>query len=164
MHPLTEKQLRASFVNCSKGEATRLNVPRNLSAVPWKDLDFLGWRDPQSPERGYVVGEHEGRLCGVVLRAPSSRPGPARSTCSLCLTAHTGGVSLMVAPRAGKPGRQGNSVGTYICADLSCSLYVRDKLSTGTTGMPETLTVEQRAERLRTNLTAFLARILRQPS
>ena len=46
------------------------------------------------------------------------------------------GVSLMVAPRAGRAGQQGNSVGTYICSDLTCSLVVRGKVQTGT--QPET--------------------------
>jgi FBP C-terminal treble-clef zinc-finger len=40
--PLTEQQIRAAFVNCSKGEAKRLHVPRDLAGQPWADLDFLG--------------------------------------------------------------------------------------------------------------------------
>ena len=45
MEPLTEPEIRASFANCSKGEAGRIKVP-DLAAVPWGDLDFLGWADP----------------------------------------------------------------------------------------------------------------------
>ncbi|WP_342782051.1 FBP domain-containing protein [Trebonia kvetii] len=44
-------------MNCTKGEAKRLNVPRDLAELPWEDLDFLGWRDQQSPERAYLVAE-----------------------------------------------------------------------------------------------------------
>lgn len=160
MTPLSEPQIRASFVNCSKGEAKRLNIPRDLGQRPWDDLDYLGWRDPQSPQRGYLVAEADGRLCGIVLRAPESTVGHARkSMCSLCLTVQSGGVSLMVAPRAGKAGQQGHSVGTYICSDLACSLYVRRKRETGTPGMHETLTIDQRVDRLVGNLTSFLARV-----
>jgi hypothetical protein len=36
-----------------------------------------------------------------------------------------GGVTLMTARRAGPDGRQGNSVGQYLCTDLACSLYAR---------------------------------------
>jgi hypothetical protein len=50
-------------------------------------------------------------------------------------------------------------VGTYICSDLACSLYVRGKRDTGTAGMHETLSTEQRADRLRENLGAFVVRI-----
>ncbi len=161
MTPLTEPQIRATFVNCTKGEARRLHVPRDLAGRPWADLDYVGWRDPQSPLRGYLVAELEDTPYGVVLRAPESGVGHARkSMCSLCLTVQSGGVSLMVAPRAGKAGQQGNSVGTYICADLACSLYVRGKRQTGTPGMHETLTVEERVARLRDNLASFVGRVL----
>jgi hypothetical protein len=79
--------------------------------------------------------------------------------CSLCITVQSGGVSLMVAPRAGKAGQQGNSVGTYICSDLDCSLVVRGRRSTGSPGMHETLSVEQRAARLVTNLESFVRQV-----
>jgi hypothetical protein len=158
--PLTEPQIRASFVNCTKGEAKRLNVPRDLADRPWADLDYLGWRDPQSRNRGHLVAPYDGGLVGLVLRAPDKTPGAARkSMCSLCMTVHSGGVTLMVAPRPGKAGQQGHSVGTYICADLQCSLYVRHKLTTGTPRMHETLTLEQRVERLTANLETFVARV-----
>ena len=96
----------------------------------------------------------------MVLRINEASVGAARkSMCSLCITVRSGGVSLMVAPRAGKAGQQGNSVGTYICSDLACSLYVRGRLRTGTPGMHETLSVEQRIERLVGNLESFVAKV-----
>jgi hypothetical protein len=158
--PLTESQIRTSFVNLTKGEAKRMNVPRDLAERPWDDLDYLGWRDPQAPARGYLVAPLGERLLGVALRAPETRSAQ-RSMCSVCLTVRSGGVSLLVAPRAGKAGQQGHTVGTYLCADLACSLYVRGKLSTGTPTMHETLSVEQRVARLSGNLEAFVARVVR---
>jgi hypothetical protein len=161
VEPLTEAQVRASFVNCSKGEAKRLNVPRHLADLAWEDLDFLGWRDPQSKVRGYLVAEHGGRPYGVVLRSTDGSAGaPRKNLCTLCLTPHgPGGVVLLVAPRAGKAGQNGDSVGTYICADLQCSLYVRGKRVSDAGRLPESLTAEQRIERLATNLDTFLARV-----
>ena len=174
MTPLTEPQIRASFVNLTQGEAKRLRIPRDLVERPWDDLEYVGWRDPQSPARGYLVAELvaepaggvAGALVGVALRAPESSAGHTRKNlCSLCLTLHTGGgVNLMVAPRAGRAGQQGHSVGTYICADLACSLYVRRKRETGTPRMHETLTVEQRIDRLATNLAAFVGRVRALPA
>jgi hypothetical protein len=158
--PLTEPEIRRSFINCTKGEARRLNLPLDLAERPWQELDYLGWRDPQSPGRGYLVMPGE-RPVGVVLRAPSATVGAARkSMCSICLTIRSGGVSLMVAPRAGRAGQAGNTVGTYICSDLLCSLYVRGKAHTGGPTVEETLTPEQRVARLRANLEAFVARVL----
>lgn len=160
MSPLTDRQIRASFVNCSKGEASRLSTPRDLADRPWDDLDYLGWRDPQSRTRGYLVAEYDGRLVGAVLRAPDAGIGARRSMCSLCLTVQSGGVALLVAPRAGKAGKQGHSVGTYICSNLACSLHVRGKLATEGAGMHETLSVEERVDRLVGNVHTFLRRIL----
>lgn len=162
MEHLDETTIRSSFVNCSKGEAKRMNLPRDLGAVRWDDLDYLGWRDPQAPLRGYLVGRHEGEWRGIVLRAPESVAGAGRrSMCNLCLTARTGGVSLLVAPRAGRSGQKGDSVGTYVCDDLQCSLYVRGRLSTGSVGMHETLPLEERIARLVDNVEVFIGRVLR---
>ncbi|NUS16925.1 MAG: FBP domain-containing protein [Streptomyces sp.] len=165
MDPLTDAQLRASFVNCSKGEAGRINLPRDLSALPWADLDFVGWRDPGAPDRAYLVAPASdgAGAVGLTLRATS---GPRRnlmrsSLCGLCLTGHSaGGVDLLAAPLAGPAGRQGNTVALYMCADLACSLYVRGKkTSVLVRRMEETLTEEEQIARTRRNLDAFLAKV-----
>lgn len=161
MTPLTSPQVRNAFVNLTKGEAGRVNMPLALAEQPWDDLDYLGWRDPKAPQRAYLVAEHDGRPCGVGLRLSESR-GPRKTMCSLCLT--VGDVALMVAPRAGRAGHAGHSVGTYICADLACSLFVRNKrrVATAVTAVTrETLTTDQKAARLTANVDAFLARVLR---
>ncbi|WP_395297950.1 FBP domain-containing protein [Kitasatospora hibisci] len=159
MKMLTEQEIRSAFVNCTKGEASRLNVPRDLAESPWDDLDFLGWRDPQAPDRAYLATELDGRTVAVALRSSGAAAWQARrSICSLCVTTHTGGVSLLVAPRAGRAGKQGNSVGAYICSDLACSLYVRGKREVGTR-LHESLTVEEKIRRTEANLAAFVARV-----
>ncbi|MFJ1755139.1 FBP domain-containing protein [Kitasatospora sp. NPDC088134] len=158
MRELTEPEIRAAFLNCSKGEAKRLNLPRELAEQPWGELDFLGWRDPQAPDRAYLVTDLGEGPQAVVLRSSSGSWQARRSICSLCVTTHTGGVSLLVAPLAGPAGRQGNSVGAYMCSDLACSLYVRGLRETGTK-MHESLTQQQRIDRTRDNLAAFLAKV-----
>ncbi|MEU1707477.1 FBP domain-containing protein [Streptomyces sp. NPDC005706] len=162
MRPLTEQDIRDSFVNCSKGEAKRLAVPRDLGERPWDDLDFLGWREPGAPDRSYLVAEREDGLVGVALRYPTARRGLLhRSLCSVCLTTHPGGgVSLMTARKAGPAGREGNSVGVYMCTDLACSLYVRGKKVPQSGGrFEESLTLEEQIARATGNLYAFLDRI-----
>ena len=69
VEPLTEREIRAAFVNCSKGEAKRLHVPRDLAEQPWDDLDFLGWRDPRPPTAPTL--------------SPTSGRGPWPSRCAL---------------------------------------------------------------------------------
>ncbi|MFI8184276.1 FBP domain-containing protein [Actinacidiphila glaucinigra] len=161
MKPLTEPEIRAAFVNCSKGEAKRLHVPRDLSEQPWDDLDFLGWRDPQAPDRSYLVAELDGRAVALALRSSSAAAWQARlSMCSMCLTTHSGGVSLMVAAKTGKAGQQGNTVGAYMCSDLACPLYVRGKKDAGIGArLHETLTLEEKIQRTVANLAAFIAKV-----
>jgi FBP C-terminal treble-clef zinc-finger len=147
VEPLTELEIRAAFVNCSKGEAKRLHVPRDLAGQPWDDLDL-------------VADLGDGPVA-ITLRSPAAAPGQKRANlCSICLTSHVGGVTLMVAPRSGKAGQQGNSVGAYICGDLACSLYTRDKKFTvSSSRLQEQLTLEEKIGRNVANLSAFLAKV-----
>ncbi len=166
MDPLTEGEIRASFVNCSKGDTKRVNVPRDLAERPWDDLDFLGWADPVLAGRAYIVvpgdipvSAAQGPV-GVALRYESGGPRKAQM-CTICLTTHTGSdVSLMTAAKIGESGRRGNTVGTYMCTDLACSLYARNKKRPALGNRyREELSVEAKAERVRENLAAFLLRI-----
>ncbi|MFJ3198722.1 FBP domain-containing protein [Streptomyces sp. NPDC086989] len=165
MDPLTEKQIRSSFVNCTKGEAARLRLPLDFAELPWEDLDFLGWVDPGAPLRAHLVRrDTDGAPLGITLRVPgTSRTSALKSSvCQICLTGHAAsGVSLLVAPLAGTRGREGNTVGIYVCADLACSLYMRGKrqprLRAGR--HEETLTLTEKIDRARTNLDAFTNRI-----
>lgn len=167
MDALTDAEIRASFVNCSKGEAKRINLPRDLAELPWADLDFVGWRDPGAPDRAYLVAPAPdaapGAPVGVTLRiAPGARRNLLRSSlCGLCVTSHSGGgVDLLAAPLAGPAGRQGNTVALYMCADLACSLYIRGrKTSPLARRIEETLTVPEQIARTRRNLDAFLAKV-----
>ncbi|MEU2795542.1 MULTISPECIES: FBP domain-containing protein [unclassified Streptomyces] len=161
MNPVTEREIRSAFVNCTKGEAKRLHVPRDLADRPWGDLDFLGWRDPQAPDRAYLVMPSGEGHVGVQLRSSDAGSSQTRrSMCSMCVTVHTGGVRLLVAPKPGKAGKQGNSVGAYMCGDLACSLYVRGKKDAGVGGrLRESLTLEEQIHRTVTNLAAFIARV-----
>ncbi|MEV6302758.1 FBP domain-containing protein [Actinoplanes sp. NPDC051861] len=166
MEPLDERAIRASFVNCSKGEAGRIRMPAGLAGdgVPWADLDFLGWTDPGAPLRALLVVPGADGPTGLVLRRPEARKSSAlrSSMCRICLTDHAAsGVALFVAPLAGAAGRNGNTVGEYICADLACSLYLRGKRQPKMRLIrrEETLTLGERVDRAMTNLAAFTARV-----
>ncbi|MEV0686766.1 FBP domain-containing protein [Nocardia sp. NPDC050378] len=160
MEPITEREIRASFVNCSKGDAKRLNVPRDLAERPWEDLDFLGWTDPSYAGRCYIAVPREGKLVSIALRHETGGSGKTQM-CALCLTSHTGGgVSLMTANKAGESGRRGNTIGSYMCTDLACSLYARNKKKPSMgSRYCEDLTVEQKAERVVDNLYAFVDKL-----
>ena len=55
MQKLTAQQVRSSFINASRSEAAKLNLPKNFDTLDWESLDFLGWRDGKMPLRGYLV-------------------------------------------------------------------------------------------------------------
>lgn len=160
MQPISERDIRSSFVNCSKGEAKRLPVPRDLADRPWDDLDFFGWSDPSMPGRCYLVAPREEGLAGVAMRYETGGTGRAQM-CSICLTTHTGGgVSLLTAHKAGESGRRGNSIGIYMCTDLACSLYARGtKRPAAGSRYREDLSVEEKIVRVHANIATFLDRL-----
>ncbi|ARC56272.1 hypothetical protein AS850_04175 [Frondihabitans sp. 762G35] len=126
MKPLTEEDIRSSFVNAMPGDLDRLPIP-GLHEMLWDEREFLGWRDSQAHLRGYIVHWMDDRPVGLVVRTASSalRPGIA-AMCSLCHSPQPATqVRLFTAPRAGEAGLNGNTLGTYICEDLACSLLIR---------------------------------------
>lgn len=169
MHPLAEREIRSSFVNCSKGEASRIRMPAGLAdgGVPWSDLDFLGWTDPGAPLRSLLVVPGTDGPTGLVLRRPEAAGARANGTrssmCRACLTEHgASGVALFVAPLVGAAGRRGNTVGEYLCADLGCPLYLRGRRQPKMrlVRREETLTLDERIDRTMTNLSSFVGRVL----
>lgn len=124
MHSLTEKQIRSSFVNASKGDAQRAVLP-DLAAVAWEDIDYLGWQDPRKPQLHYVVLEVDEQVVGLLLRG-TGRPPARRQLCAWCEDVIDGvGAASFVAPLAGTSGRRGNTKGTAVCADFRCNRNVR---------------------------------------
>ncbi|WP_330180033.1 FBP domain-containing protein [Nocardia sp. NBC_01503] len=160
MEPVTERDIRSSFINCSKGDAKRLHVPRDLAAQPWADLDFLGWHDPSYAGRGYLIVPREEELVGIALRFETGGSGKPQ-LCTICVTSHPGnGVALMVAAKAGESGRNGNTVGTYMCSDLACSLYARGR-RTPALGRRyrEDLSLDEKIARVTNHIGAFITRL-----
>lgn len=161
MRALTETDIRGSFVNAGLDDLVRLALP-DLSRQPWADLDFLGWVDPAQPRKAWMVMDYADSTLGLMLRTPTSAVAPRRSMCNLCHSVQPrGGVRLMTAPREGEAGRRHNMVGTYLCADLDCSLYVRGmRQLQGFSQIPELLSPERKIQRLRERLNDFVARVL----
>ncbi|MET9796116.1 FBP domain-containing protein [Nocardiopsis alba] len=164
MREATAEEMRSSFVNCSKGETRRMNLPQEAPPLPWEEMEFLGWRDPRAQEHAYLVTDADEGLVGIALRLSSGGRGGGffrTMACSLCLTVHpSGGVRLFNAPKRGAAGRKGDSVGLYVCEDLACPLYVRGLRTSPLIQPAETITREERVERLRDNLARFVTGFL----
>jgi hypothetical protein len=161
VEPLTAEEIRRSFVNSSKSLVKAMTLPRDFAELPWESLDYLGWRDPKAPARGYLVVCREDGVTGIAVNtAATGKPRRGTGLCDLCHTAHqVTNVSLFVARRAGAAGKAANTVGTYICADLACSLYLRG-LRDPEVPQGETVSPERRTERLTERLDSFVSRVL----
>jgi FBP C-terminal treble-clef zinc-finger len=161
MQPLSVEEIRRSFVNSSKSLVKAMTLPHRFAELPWDSLDYLGWRDPKAPNRGYLVVRRNDGVTGIALNTQATgKPRRGTGLCDLCNTAHhVTDVALFAARRAGSAGREGNTVGMYICADLACSLYLRG-LRELDVPQGETAPPEVRAERLNSRLEGFVNRVL----
>src|SRR3954452_14049931 len=160
---LTEQQIRRSFLNCSRGEANAAVLPKDFAVLDWSELELLGLRDPKAPLRGYLAFEVDDEPVGIALRAADSRMSSRTAAmCLLCQTPRTGdGVSLFTAKRAGGAGRNGNTVGTYICADLGCAQRVRTDIPAWLRERDPDEVVEERSAELRDKVRGFLDSVRR---
>ncbi len=157
---LTDDVVRRALRNCSKGEASRLNVPAWVGETDTALSPVVGWRDPKAPERGVLLVLGGGQVRGLVLRAPS---GGARAAamCDLCRTTRSAGdVALFAAPRAGAAGRRGDTVGVYACADLACARCVEVVKGTPALRPDPGRSVEERRADLARRAGAFVDSVL----
>ena len=159
MIPLTESQIRSSFVNASQRERKELTLP-DLAQLRFDDLDYLGWRDRKQPALGYVVAIVDGEPVGVMLRQADGR-ARSRPQCSWCEDVHLpNDVVFFIAKRAGKAGRNGNTLGTLVCAEFQCSENVRKRPPTAYVGFDVEAAREQRIDALREHVDAFVRRVM----
>ena len=101
MNPLTENEIRSSFVNASRRERSQATLP-DLDTLDWDSLDYLGWRDAKRPLNAYVVVEVAGTPTGLLLRTAPRVEGRRAGLCSWCQDVVVGvDVSMYVTKRAG---------------------------------------------------------------
>ncbi|QEO14066.1 FBP domain-containing protein [Agromyces intestinalis] len=127
MRPLGADEIRESFVNATELELEQLELPLEHLVLDWDRVDAFAWRDRRFRNRGYLVTLIEDRAVGLVLRAASG--GGSRFRAAICDLCHTqqpaDQVTMFSARRIGEAGERGDTVGTYLCADLSCQENVR---------------------------------------
>lgn len=159
MRPMTESDIRESFANATPDELRLVALPDEIILVDWDHLDFLAWRDPRTRGRAYVVAEIDGEECGIVLRAADGTSRARSAMCNLCHTLQPADqVTLFTARRAGEAGEHGDSIGTYICADLSCHENVRLALPLAPSEMRAS--VDRRIDGTRERAESFVARVV----
>ncbi|MFJ6001320.1 FBP domain-containing protein [Arthrobacter sp. NPDC092385] len=164
MQPISIQAIRSSFINATRSETAKLTPPKNLESLNWDDLDFLGWRDEKMPLRGYLVMPTARGLSGILLRAPEGGARKNRSVlCELCRDVFSKeDVLLWVARHAGQSGRDGNTVGTLICADFICSANVRREPAANEIHPDPAAVVQRQVGELRERTERFMARVLQR--
>lgn len=154
MHAFTEKDIRASFVNASLRERTALVVPP-LADVEWDTLDYLGWRDPKQPLAGFIVVPVDDAPVGILLRQAEQRIR-ARAQCSWCEDVTLpNDVVFFSAKRAGRAGRNGDTVGTLVCGRFECSGNVRRPMPPAYLGFDVEAARRRRIDALRAHAESF---------
>jgi len=160
MLPVTLTDLRSSFVNASRKELSTLTPPSELATLDWDRLDYLGWRDPKTARRAYVVLPTADGPVGVLLRQTEASPR-ARAQCSWCQDVQLpNDVVLYGAKRAGNAGRNGNTLGTLLCQDFECSANVRRLPPLAYVGYDREAERLERIETLRMRAASFAAAVL----
>ncbi|MFD6056353.1 FBP domain-containing protein [Agromyces sp. NPDC060279] len=127
MRALSEAEIRGSFVNATPAELEQFELPIEVLVAEWERLDALAWRDRSNRRLGYLVTLLDEEPVGIVLRAAETTMSRHRAAiCNLCHTQQPADqVTLFSARRAGPAGAKGDSLGSYLCADLSCQENVR---------------------------------------
>ena len=118
---------------------------------------------PDGSPRGYIVHWVDDRPVGFMVRAASStlRPGIG-AMCSFCHTPQPSTQVLMFsAPKGGAAGRDGNTIGTYLCADLACSMMIRMLPATSELTLSRSEVVARRSAGLTERLQRFTANLLK---
>ena len=156
MRPITDAQIRASFINASRSERKSLILPPDFDELAWDRLDFLGWRDPKQPSVGYLVVDFEDELVGLRLRQTETR-ARSRPQCSWCSDIHLpNDVVLFTTKRAGDAGRRGDTIGTLICENFECSKNVRTLPPMAYVGFDREAARDRRIETLQERLAGFV--------
>ncbi|MCK3768625.1 FBP domain-containing protein [Microbacterium aerolatum] len=156
MRTLTERDIRASFINASRKEVSSLTLPPGFAETDFDRLDYLGWSDQKFARRAYVVTEVDGVLTGALLQRAEQRV-LARAQCSWCddVTLRND-VQLFSARKAGAAGRNGDTIGTLACAEFGCSHTVRQLPPLAYEGFDREAARDQRIARLGENVRGFL--------
>lgn len=155
MLPVTERDIRASFVNASRKEVSDLTLPAGFAELDWDRLDYLGWSDPRLPRRAYVVVALDDRLVGMLLHQAEQRIS-AKTQCAWCEDVTLANdVQFFSARKAGPAGRKGDTVGTLVCANFACSAAVRKLPPLAYEGFDREAARDERIRRLGERVRAF---------
>ncbi|MDR6867405.1 hypothetical protein J2Y69_002008 [Microbacterium resistens] len=138
----------------------RIHLPADFDDLNWGMLDYLGWKDPRSPLRSYLLAVVDGRLEGLRLErvAPPQLTHGRAVMCNLChFSRRFHEVSMFVTrnPSASRQ-KQLNAVGTMLCTDLDCAANVHTAPPQGPYDPPIADVIAARRAGLQSRVAAFI--------
>lgn len=164
MQPRTVKELRAALLNVSESVRRTVRMPQRLP-LSWGDIDYVGWRDPSAPQRGYIFIEESGRLQGIMLTHARLSASPSRAVmCALCHIPRRFEQVVLFTGQADATDRSLSSRGSYLCADLDCNARVNVLRPASPLAPSADVLVAERRAGLRERAHAFVAEVLTRPS
>lgn len=159
MEPITREQ----FAELTRSLKQRLK--RDLRFVPeeitnWKDRDFLAVTNKQGNEGVLIIPFMNDAVIPFALQArkPNAQGRIEAIICDICATWQRGPHSAVITFADGDR----RTVSFLCCADLNCSLHVRDKTDAAKlsrTQLREQITPEDRIARLKERLKAMIATV-----
>ncbi|MCT1478967.1 FBP domain-containing protein [Microbacterium sp. p3-SID336] len=163
MRTWTVAELRTALRNASDRERRTMQLPKGM--VPdWPQLDYLGWRDPRAPQRGYLFVERDGALEGILLRHSRVAAVPSRAVmCTLCRIPRRFDQVVLFTATGESSERALSSRGTQLCADLDCHTRVNALRPTSPLEPEAEELVAERRAGLRERAQAFVADVLEMP-
>jgi len=134
----------------------------NISDEEWSDRELLAVTD-RNGNKGVLLIELDGLLhvlpYELKIGITSSTTGRSQSIiCDFCRTWQAGTRAGSITFKKGRT----ESVSYLCCADLRCSMHVRNKTQAAHTSraqLREDLSVEERVDRLRARLAGYIAKL-----
>lgn len=155
---------RTQFAELLEGSKIKLRLRRELRFVPeeitdWDERDFLAVMNRSRSEGVLLLVSDETMLLPFRLHARKASANGRISAiiCDLCMTWQPGTNSAVITFD-----RQRSSLSFLCCADLNCSLHVRDKTTEAArsrTQVREIISIESRINRLVSKLLQIATRL-----
>ncbi len=163
--------------NCIDDPSVKKSLKKNIRPAPivaglstedWANLDFLTISSRDKRNGLLIIDTNENVYVTPYelspLRGDSSTGRLKPIICDFCKTWQTGSRAATISFRPNP--RSLDTIGFLCCADLQCSLHVRDRTvdsKTSRAQLHENITVEERIDRLRSKLNSLVERLSLTP-
>lgn len=164
MRPYSLTALRAALGNVDTATRKNARMPGHQFSPPISERDYLGWRDPSAPQRGYIFVDSENGPIGIMVTKTRASTSAQRAVmCEFCrIPRRFEQVVLFVAPVAEQ--RDSSTFGTYLCVDLDCNARINALRPLTPLDPPAEALVAARREDLARRSRSFVTEVLERVS